>query len=189
MNRSIFGFVATALLTMTAYAGFTAEVTHVPATAHAAASADLITRANRALRDYLAACSSGDDEAIARNVTSDAVVEYALEEPGTYLTVEAAELSAKRTGGAEQIGPAVRISALWIFPTNEPNTVFIRYTTSSGVRSPGELPDSEHLAVLEMRGDRIVKLRNFSADAGTLPTLDASVVARATASSRVNAHE
>jgi len=30
-----------------------------------------------------------DNEAFARIVTSDAVVEYALEEPGTYLAVEA----------------------------------------------------------------------------------------------------
>ena len=52
MNRSILGFAATALLTMTAYTGVAAEVTHVPATALAAANADLIARANRALRDY-----------------------------------------------------------------------------------------------------------------------------------------
>jgi len=42
---------------------------------------------------------------------------------------------------------------------------------------------------LLMRGDRIVKIRNSSADAGTLSTLEASVLARAIASSRVTAHD
>ena len=88
MNRSILGFAVAALLTATVHAGFAAEATHVPATDLAAANADLIARADRALRDYVAACSIGDDEAMARIVTSDAVVEYALEEPGTYLRVK-----------------------------------------------------------------------------------------------------
>ena len=97
MNRSILGFAVTVLLTATVHTGFAAEATHVPATALAAANADLIARADRALRDYVAACSTGDDEAMARIVTSDAVVEYALKEPGTYLTVDAAALIAKRS--------------------------------------------------------------------------------------------
>ena len=86
MTRSILGFAVTVLLTATVHTAFAAEATHVPATALAAANADLIARADRALRDYVAACSTGDDKAMARIVTSDAVVEYALKEPGTYLT-------------------------------------------------------------------------------------------------------
>ena len=172
MNRSILGLAATLLLTMTAQTGFAAEPAHVPATPHAAANASLIARADRALRDYIAAYSTADDEAIARILTSDAVVEYVLEEPGTYLEVEAAALSANRSGNCTQSG--AHISSLWIFPTNDSNAVFVHYTTSSEVRSPAELPDSEHLALLEMRGDRIVKIRNFSTDAGTVPTLAAT---------------
>jgi hypothetical protein len=68
------------------------------------------------------------------------------------------------------------ISHLWNYPTPDSNTVFVHYTTSSDVRSPVELPDSKHLALLEMRGDRIVKILNSSADAGTLATLEAPVV-------------
>jgi len=154
----------------------------------AAASANLIARADRALRDYVAACSTGNEEAIARIVTSDAVLEYALEEPGTYLTVEAAALSANRSVNAEPTGTGAHISNLWIFPTSDSNTVFIHYTIGSAVRSPAELPDSEHLSLLEMRGDRIFKMRMLGANAGNLSALEASVVTRAIASSRVNAH-
>jgi len=81
----------------------------------------------------------GNEEAVARIVTSDAVLEYALEEPGTYLTVEAAALSANRSVNAEPTGTGAHISNLWIFPTSDSNTVFIHYTTGSGVRSPAEL--------------------------------------------------
>jgi hypothetical protein len=183
MNRSILGLAATVVLTMTVQTGFGAEPAHVPATPRAAASANLIDRAERALRDYVAACSTGDDEAIARIVTSDAVVEYALEEPGTYLEVEAATLSVKQPGYAKQTGTGTHISNLWIFPTIDSDAVFVQYTTSSDVRSPAELPDSEHLALLEMRGDRIAKIRNFSADARDLSTAETSVLRRATASS------
>jgi hypothetical protein len=164
MNKSIFGLAVTVLLTMTVHRGFAAEAVHVPATPHAAASTDLIARADRALRDYVAACSTGDDEAIARIVTNDAVVEYGFEEPGTYLGVEAAALNANCSGNAKQAGAGAYISNLWIFPTNDSNAVFVQFTTSSDIRSPAQLPDSKHLALLEMRGDRIFKMRNFSAE-------------------------
>jgi len=173
---------------MTVHTSFAEEPVQVPATPQAAASANLIVRADRALRDYVAARSTGDDAAISRILTSDAMVEYALEEPGTYLAVEVAALSANRSGNAKQTRSGAHISNLWIFPTPDSNTVCVHYTTGSDVRSSAE-PDSEQLALLEMRGDRIVKIRNSSADAGTLSTLEASVVARAIASSRVTAHD
>ena len=188
MNTSILRFTATALLAMTVHTSFAAEPTHAPVTAIAAAEANLIS-AERALRGYVAACSTGDDEALARIVTSNAVVEYALKEAGTYLVVEATALSAKRWRNAKQAGAGASISKLWIFPTNDSNVVFVQYATSSDVRSPEQLADAEHLALLEMRGDRIVKLRYFSADAGTFSTLEASAVTCAIASSRANAHD
>ena len=189
MNTSILRFTATVLLAMSVHTSFAAERTHVPATALAAATADLIGRADRALRDYVAACSTGDDQAIARIVTSDAVVEYALKEPATYVVVEATALSAKRWGNGKQAGAGASISKLWIFPTPHPNVVFVQLTAISDVRSPAQLVEAEHLALLEMRGDRIFKLRYFSADAGTFPTLDASALICAIASSRANAHD
>jgi len=189
MNRSLLGLAATVLLTMTVQTGFAAKPAQVPAIPQSAASANLIARADRALRDYVAACSSGDIEALARIVTSDAVVEYALEEPGTYLAVEAAALSGNRSGSSKQTGTAAHISNLWIYPTSDSNVVFVHYTTRSNVRSPGQLPDFEHLALLEMRGDRIFKMRKLGANAGNLSRLEAAVVTRATASSRASAQD
>ena len=161
MSRSILGFAVTVLLTASVHTGFTAEATHVPATALAAANADLIARADRALREYVAACSIGDEEAMTRIVTSDAVVEYALEEPGTYLTVDAAALIANRSVSSEPTGSVAQVLKLWIFPTPDSNVVFVQYTIGSDVRSPPQVPDSEHLAIIEMRGERIFKMRNF----------------------------
>jgi hypothetical protein len=189
MNRSILGLATTVLLTTTLQAGFAAEPIHVPATPQAAASANLIARSARALRDYVAACSTGDDTAIARIVTRDAVVEYVLEEPGKYLVLKATALSANLTGDARKTGTGAHISNLWIFPTNDSSAVFVQYTTTLDIRSPAEPPDSEHLALLEMRGDRIAKIRNLSTDARTLATLEASLVTHTTASSRANAYD
>jgi hypothetical protein len=189
MNRSILGLAATVVLTMTVQTGFAAMPAQAPAIPQSAASANLIARADRALRDYVAACSSGDIEAFARIVTSDAVVEYALEEPGTYLAVEAAALSAKRSGNSKPTGTGAHISNLWIYPTSDANVVFVHYTSRADVRSPAQLPDSEHLALLEMRGDQVFKMRNLGANAGNLSTLEASVVTRATASSRASAQD
>jgi len=45
---------ATLLLTMTVHAGLAAEATHVPATSQAVANANLIARADHALRDFSA---------------------------------------------------------------------------------------------------------------------------------------
>jgi len=161
MNKSILSLAVTVLLTVTAHTGFATEATHVPATPLAAANADLIARADRALRDYVAACSTGDEDAMARIVTSDAGVEYAREEPGTYRKVEAAALIAKRLVNAQPTGTGAHVSKLWIFPMPDSNVVFAQYPIGSDVRSPTQVPDSEHLAIIEMHGERIFKMRNF----------------------------
>jgi len=153
------GVVVLVLTVTAAHAGIAAEATHIPATPLAAANANLIARADRALRAYIAACSRGDHEAIARIVTGDAVVEYALQEPGTYLKVEAAALIARGSANAKPTGAEARVSNLWIFPTPDSNVVFVRYTIGTALRSPAQNPG--RLAQLEMRGDRIFKLRNF----------------------------
>jgi len=93
---------------------------------------------------------------VARAFTSDAVVEYPLAEPGRYLTVDATALSSHCGGNVPPTGRAEHISNLWVFPTNEANTVFVQYsTTSDSVSTQGTSP-AEHLSLLEMRGDRLV---------------------------------
>ena len=161
MNRSILRVAVAVLLTVVARAGFAAEVTHFPATALAAANADLIARVDRALRDYVEACGTGDEEALARIVTDDASVEYQLEELGTYLKVETVALIANCSVDIKPIGTGAHISELWIFPTPDSNVVFVRYTIGSDVRAPGPGKDAGNLAIVEMRGERIFKMRNF----------------------------
>jgi len=169
---------------LTPHTGDAAEPIQDLATPEAAASASLIARAGRALREYVAACST-DDEALAHTATGDAMVEYALAKPGTYLQVEAAALCANRPDGTLQTRSETHISSLWIYPTRDSNTVFVNYTIDFDVRSPSELPDSEHLALLEMRGDQIAKLRHF----GTVSTSEAFLLARAIASARASTHD
>jgi len=178
MNKSKLGLGMAVLLAMTVNGGVAAEPVHVPATPQAAANANLIGRADHALREYVVACSTGDDEAMARALTSDAVVEYPLEEPGTYVAVEAAALNANCYGDAKQAASPAHISNLWIFPTNDSNAVFVQYTISSSGRTLAQLLDSEHLALLEMRGDQIVKMRDFSADSGNLSPVDTPMCAK-----------
>jgi hypothetical protein len=163
VNKLTLGLAVIVLLTMTVRATFGAEPVHVPATPEAAASADLIVRADRALRAYVAACATGNDEALAHIVTNDAVVEYTLEEPGTYLAVDASALTAKRSVNAGPTRTEAHISKLWIFPTNDPNVAFVHYTIGLDVGSPAQVRDFERLALLEMRGDQIFRMRHFGA--------------------------
>jgi hypothetical protein len=88
-------------------------------------------------------------------VTSDAVFEYVLEEPGSYLTIDATSLRAHCVGEEHTGESPLNVSNLRIFPTGDPNSVFVSYTTSTA-------GDSEHLALIELRGDRIAKLRDFT---------------------------
>ena len=146
------------------------EPTHTPATSHAAQNAAVISKVDHALRDYLLASSRHDAQAIGNSVTSDAVFEYALAEPGSYLTVDATSLRAHWANDTNTQRPSTNVSNLWIFPTGDPNVVFVRYTTSTAAE-PGADADaerSEHLALVEMRGDRIAKLRDFTSSANVI---------------------
>ena len=178
MNRSLFALAATAIVTIET--GFSAPPLHVPATAHSEAIAHLIDRADHALRAYVAACSKGDGEAIGRLVTNDALVEYTLKEPGAYLSVDAAVLSASAPGNSRQKGPeAASVADLWIFPTNDSSVVFVQYAIRSGRRPSAQAPVTRYLALIEMRGDRIFKMRNFTVDGSTLARSTSSVATRA----------
>jgi len=85
--------VATLMLSMNSITTFAADSVTTSATSLSEVNVDIISRADHALRDYLLACSVHDGQAIGQAVTSDAVFEYVLEEPGSYLTIDAASLS------------------------------------------------------------------------------------------------
>jgi hypothetical protein len=165
---------ASALLALSPHRGFAGDVrVNVPDTARAVEAADLISRATRGLLDYLAACSLHDQQGVARSITTDAVVEYPLAEPGTYLTVDATALSSHCGGNVRPTGQAEHISNLWIFPTHDANAVFVHYSTTSDSVSLAKASPTEHLALVEMLGERIAKIRDFTtapADVASIAT-------------------
>jgi hypothetical protein len=109
-----------------------------------------------------------------------ALVEYTLKEPGAYLSVDAAVLSASASGNSRQKGPeAASVADLWIFPTNDSSVVFVQYAIRSGRRPSAQAPVTRYLALIEMRGDRIFKMRNFTVDGSTLARSTSSVATRA----------
>jgi hypothetical protein len=57
------------------------------------------------------------------------------------------------------------VSNLWVFPTGEANTVFVRYTVET----------SEHLLLVEMKGAQIANLRDFTTEVTTPAMLEANV--------------
>jgi hypothetical protein len=122
----------------------------VPDTVAARSATDLISRAGRAIRRYLDACEFEDAREPHDIVTNDARIEYALETPGAYLTLDASALFGGCTAAAASIGHR---QALWIYPTGEKNVVFVQYDMSA----------AEHVAVIEMRGERILRMRDFGA--------------------------
>ncbi len=126
----------------------------VPSTAAAQTSAKLISRAERAINGFVAACVARDARALGSVTTGQVRVEYALDEPGTYLSMDASSLlaacAANNTGS--------RVSNLWIFPTNDANTVFVQYDAQST-----ESGSHGQLALVELKGDRIARMLNFAA--------------------------
>jgi hypothetical protein len=119
-------------------------------------AAGVISRADRAIRRYLDACRSNRDAADV--VTPDARIEYTLDDPGAFLSLDASSiLSTCASVGASGARP----SQLWIFPTGEENAVFVQYDVSAS--ASGEVPAARQVALVEMRGERIHRLRNFGA--------------------------
>ena len=130
---------------------------HVPDTAAARSADELISRAGRALRRYLEACESADAREPRDIVTSDARIEFALDTAGASLTLDADALFAACTAAAVSIAHR---KDLWIYPTGEKNAVFVQYDMPAG--GDPSLP-AKQVAVIEMRGELIMRMRNFGA--------------------------
>ena len=135
-----------------------------PETTAARAASALIARVQRALTAYFEACTSRDGRALDAVTTSDARIEYTLQEAGSYLSVDPTSLQAACPSES-----AARVSDLWIFPTNDPEAVFVRYSRSSLAGGT-----EQQLALVELRGERIARMLNFSAPT-SLPSAPATV--------------
>jgi hypothetical protein len=170
MNRSIalFPAIGAALLTLAtgARAGDLVDAhaikAHVPQTQNARKWADLIARTERALGGYAAACSAGEGQALSLVTTNDLHIEYTLGEPGTYLTVDGSNAPA---GCAAMVGLNTRTSNVWIFPTNS-SVVFVQFDAPAAAGAPSQ----RQLALVEMRGERIARIVNFSVTPAGAPT-------------------
>ena len=60
------------------------------------------------------------------------------------------------------------IADVWVFPTADANTVFVRYTVNA----------SEHLLLVEMKGDQIATLRDFTTEVTSPATLEARIASQ-----------
>lgn len=56
----------------------------------------------------------------------------------------------------------LRLSNLWIYPTNEVDTVFAHYTLTANDHSSAGLSSAQHLVILTLRGNRIVTLQDLT---------------------------
>ena len=119
---------------------------------------DLINRGTHALYRYFAACSHRDRRELARIVTDDAAVEFPLKMPGTNLSVYAKDVARYC-----RIAPAsTNIAELSVYPTNATDVLLVSYSVKSPRRAAAQQM-TEHLALLQMRQERILRIRDFSA--------------------------
>lgn len=122
----------------------------------AAHNAEVVSRARRAFLRFTAACLAHDRSRITQTVTDDVVLQYDLPDPGITLVVDSDALDnlCATSAPRETTG---QISDLSIFPMTDPNTVFIQY--------------EDHMAIVQLRGDRIAKIRDFTTTPGEIASI------------------
>lgn len=170
-SRTLFFPALSVVLTLAAGPALSAVVAaQAPRTVAAQAAGDLISRAERAFIHLLAACVSHDAPGLNSVTTSDVRIEYTLADPGTYLGMDASSLIAECAANTLAGNSESYVSNLWIFPTDDTNSVFVQYDAPA--RS-AETVSHRQLVLVEMRGDRISRLLNFAA---VLPSIVASAV-------------
>jgi len=165
MNR----YIATAaaaltLLVLSSTRGPAAEVAyHSPGTVAAASANGLLKRGARAIVAYVAGCADRDPKLIDGAMTPDATVEYPTIHAGAYVAVDSSALDQFCQGGT-----AGRVNLLWLFPTNESDSLFAEYRVASD-EPPRSDGTSQHLVLVTMRGDKIARLRDLTTVAATVP--------------------
>jgi len=134
-----------------------------PSTATSARAVQLNTNVRNALTRFIAGCSSHDAQLLDSVTTDDVRIEYSLSAPGTYLTLDAISLADDCGINMESGGSHIR--RMQIYPTNDEDVVFVEFDTTSD-SSP--VPLKRQLALVEMRGEKIARLLNFSQPANAL---------------------
>ena len=121
------------------------------------------TTVQHALPRFIAGCSSHDAQLLNSVTTDDVRIEYSLDAPGTYLTLDATSLADDCGINMEAGGSHIR--TMWIYPTNDENVVFVEFDTTS---DSSMAPLKRQLALIEMRGEKIARLLNYSPPAKAL---------------------
>jgi hypothetical protein len=109
--------------------------------------------------EYGKNCETGDHAAISQALTDTAVIEYVTAKPERVVSVDAAAAQ-NCWEGATLLKHAASLH-VWIFPTSYTNTVFVQYEIADGAVSAKE--SAEHLAMIEMDGFLIARIRDLTA--------------------------
>jgi hypothetical protein len=139
--------------------GANADVTAKTPRVAAAHNANLVSQAERAIASFVAACATHDAPRLTSLTTDDVRIDYALEEPGTWLSLDAASLMAACATQTAATNRAPGLDNLRIFPTGDANAVFVQYDVAVGSDSAAS---GRQLALVEMRGERISRMLNYS---------------------------
>jgi ketosteroid isomerase-like protein len=132
-----------------------ASVNPIAEQAQAPAEADLLNRTKARVQQYLAAYAAGDAHTLSEVLTSDATFEFAADAPGVYRTIDASVLI-EGSNHADASRAVQSVSNLEVYPTPNENTAFVHYDLGAGTPSY-----ERHIVLVEMRGDRISRIRDF----------------------------
>jgi hypothetical protein len=129
----------------------------------AGGSASLISRVETALLRYRAGCATRDERVMAQVFTGHAVIAYTSNMTGKFIVTDAN--AADKCWPGRETNPLARNSPIWIYPTGDPDDVFVQYSTVVRVAKGQEL--IRNIALVEMAGDRIAQIRDFGSKFGS----------------------
>jgi len=139
--------------------------------------APLVANVERALSRYAAGCATHDKNAMANVFTSFAVIEYASGVVEHFISIDA--INADQCWGAVALTSTHSSeSPNWIYPTSEPNDVFIQYTAV--IDTGGARHTVQDLALVEMAGDRIARIRDYMPSSTARQLSNASLESKVT---------
>lgn len=111
------------------------------------------------IASFFAACAAQDEQRLRELATDDLRIEYALETPGVYYTLDSLALGSECAALDELSSDSASVQ---VFPTADEQAVFVRYELDGKL----DLADSpQQLALVELRGTRIARILNFSTPA------------------------
>jgi hypothetical protein len=121
----------------------------------ASGSGDLIARATVAFQGQTASLTSLQRETHSKWFAEDASYEYSVPAEAILLSWHGESAIHQHLRHRADQGESIESSNVMFFPTNDPNIVFVQYEISGTRARPV-------VALMEMRGSEIVKIREFA---------------------------